>query len=200
MAKKLNIGSALIAILCLILSQTVFGITISDLNQVEQMIAEQAVDNYMVCGLTEAEAVAQVEAVINEQIEAQIPVRVGNRWNVEITDHEKELISRMVYLESGNQTQNDSLGKKAVVAVVLNRMIDGRFGGTSVEDVLFAEGQFHTAASLQSVKDADWQAQAWVVDAVLNGDKAVDGMNYLYFRSGCPRGSNDVKIQDHWFS
>jgi len=200
MAKKLNMSLVLVPILCLILSQTVFAITISDLDPVEQVIAEQAVDNYMVLGLTETEAIAQVEAVINEQFEAQIPVRTGNRWGIELSESEKELIARMVYLEAGNQTQNDSLGKKVVVAVFLNRMVDGRFGGTSVEDVMFAPGQFHTSESLQTVARSNWEAQIWVVDAVLNGDTATDGMTYLYFRSNYPRGDNDVKIQDHWFS
>ena len=208
MAKKLNKFVVLFATFCMIFSLRAYAFSIEDLSPVEQEVAMMAVDNYIACGLTETEALFRVEVDLNaqacdqlaDQLETTLSNRATNRWGISITDHEKELIARMVYLEAGNQTQNNSLGKKVVVAVVFNRMVDGRFGGTSVEDVLFAEGQFHTASSLRSVKDADWQAQIWVVDAVLNGDEAVDGMNFLYFRSSRPRGSNDVKIQDHWFS
>lgn len=128
-----------------------------------------------------------------------IRVEAENRWGISLTEEEKSLLAKIVYHEAGNQTANDNKGKKAVIAVVLNRMVDGRFGGTILSDVLFAKGQFTTEYELNRVKQGDWEAQLPVVNEVLDGCQDTDGMWYLYFSVGRGTSGNADKIQGQWF-
>ena len=58
----------------------------------------------------------------------------------ELTDYEKDLICRIAWLEAGNQSME---GKRAVVEVILNRLMDPIWPST-IEGVLSAPNQFST--------------------------------------------------------
>lgn len=192
----------LLAIICTLLFAFSVNVQANEIN--EEEIIEQAIDNYESLGMSEADAIAQVAADIEAQYQEQLQAQQEalkdiqtNRWGITLTDKEKETIARMLYREAGNQCYR---GQAAVVAVFLNRMADGRFGGNTVDGVMYCPGQFTTASILGTVSTAHWQGVLPVVEAVLNGDPVTDNMDYLYFRSDRPRGSSDVKIQGHWFS
>lgn len=196
--KKIALLLAFVCIFC----TSKINVQADEIN--EEEIIEQAIDNYELLGMTEADAIAQVAADIEAQYQEQLQTQQEalkniqtNRWGITLTDKEKETIARMLYREASNQCYQ---GQAAVVAVFLNRMIDGRFGGNTVDGVMYCPGQFTTASVLSTVSTSQWQGVLPVVEAVLNGDPVTDGMDYLYFRSDRPRGSYDVKIQGHWFS
>lgn len=73
---------------------------------------------------------------------------------------EMELIAQLVEAEAGNQ---DLEGKRLVVDVILNRLDDGRFGG-SVEEIIFADHQFSVTKNgafekaAYNMKDSDYEA------------------------------------------
>ena len=61
---------------------------------------------------------------------APVETRSGsNRWGISINEKEKEMLCKITYHEAGNQSD---YGKMCVIAVVLNRMQSGRFGGHSL--------------------------------------------------------------------
>lgn len=84
----------------------------------------------------------------------------GRPWVTEDTEEQiseeqklgdMELIAQLVQAEAGNQ---DMLGKRLVVDVVLNRVADPRFPNT-VEEVIFQDKQFSV------VQDGAWDKAAW---------------------------------------
>lgn len=102
-----------------------------------------------------------------------------NRWGIELEQDEKELLAKVLWHEAGNQTKEEQY---KVVAVVLNRVVDGRFGGDTVEEVIMAPGQFVGAKKLRYLEPQDEQLE--IVEDVLSGEsaKTTDGFECLYFR------------------
>lgn len=120
----------------------------------------------------------------------------------EIREGEMELIAQLVEAEAGNQ---DLEGKRLVVDVILNRMEDGRFGGTTAEDIIFADNQFSVIKNgafdkaAYNMQDSDFEAVRLEYGKPkserLNGDA-------LYFTScGYLKGTTPiVKHGAHYFS
>lgn len=124
-----------------------------------------------------------------EQIEEEI--RLG----------EMELIAQLVEAEAGNQ---DLTGKRMVVDVILNRLDDGRFGD-SIEDIIFAPGQFSVVRNgafekaAYNMKDSDYEAVR-----IEYGKLRAERLNsqILYFNN-CEEVSGTgtpFKVGGHWFN
>ena len=77
-------------------------------------------------------------AYISSQYLSDIPV--GNRWNILLNESEKDLLARIVMLESGNQSDK---GQQAVVEVIFNRIYSDEWPDT-LYDVLSQKRQFST--------------------------------------------------------
>lgn len=117
------------------------------------------------------------EETAEQQEEAEEP---QSRYG-EITEDERELIARVIYLEArGEPTE----GQQAVAEVILNRVAADNFPG-SVEDVIYQEGQFSTASAIPEA--APGEAQYAAVDAAMYGDPVLP-MNVVYFSR---EGEND---------
>lgn len=117
------------------------------------------------------------EETAEQQEEAEEP---QSRYR-EITEDERELIARVIYLEArGEPTE----GQQAVAEVILNRVAADNFPG-SVEDVIYQEGQFSTASAIPEA--APGEAQYAAVDAAMYGDPVLP-MNVVYFSR---EGEND---------
>lgn len=96
------------------------------------------------------------------------------RYHVELTWEQQQLLAKIIWLEARGEPAE---GQQAVAEVVLNRLVSGRFGST-LEAVIYGEGQFRTTPFL---KDAQaWQAQYEAIDAALDGPNILP-MNVLYF-------------------
>ena len=67
----------------------------------------------------------------------EIPI---NRWNIQLTADEIELVSRIVQLECGHDIRES---KYATIETIFNRIFDPRYPNT-VEEVLSQKGQFST--------------------------------------------------------
>lgn len=117
------------------------------------------------------------EETAEQQEEAEEP---QSRYG-EITEDERELIARVIYLEArGEPTE----GQQAVAEVILNRVAADNFPG-SVEDVIYQEGQLSTASAIPEA--APGEAQYAAVDAAMYGDPVLP-MNVVYFSR---EGEND---------
>lgn len=73
-----------------------------------------------------------------------------------ITAEEIDLLAKVTYLEAGNQSL---IGQRAVVEVVLNRVMDDKFPDTIME-VLYQPGQFTTAPRLAAADPTEEQYRA----------------------------------------
>lgn len=112
-----------------------------------------------------------------------------------ITENERETLARLVYLEAGGGGQS-YLGQKAVVEVVLNRVLSDEFPNT-IDDVIYQKNQFSPAKYIETTTPT--QIQYDVVDKVLSEIYPVLNTNVLFFST---KQYNDLlyeKIGDHYF-
>lgn len=110
-----------------------------------------------------------------------------------ITENERETLARLVYLEARGQSY---LGQKAVVEVVLNRVLSDEFPNT-IDNVIYQKNQFSPAKYIETTTPT--QIQYDVVDEVLSEIYPVLNTNVLFFST---KQYNDLlyeKIGDHYF-
>lgn len=90
----------------------------------------------------------------------------------DITPEDRDILIRTVIGEANKEPDD---GKAAVAHVVLNRMASGKYGGSGLQDVVFAKNQFEPwmtrANELRAISvDSDaYRNAAGVVDKVLTG-------------------------------
>lgn len=81
----------------------------------------------------------------------------------EVTDYERELLERLVYHEGNTESLEC---QKAIISVVFNRLYDeyNRFGD-SIEEVIYAPGQFTVASYLfeDEPNETNKEAVDWVI-------------------------------------
>lgn len=98
-----------------------------------------------------------------------------------ITEDERELLARMVYLEARGESAE---GQQAVVEVTMNRVVAQNFPDT-VQEVLYQKGQYATAPYLETAEPTEAQYKA--VDAAIFGEPVLP-MDVVFFSVG---GEND---------
>lgn len=113
----------------------------------------------------------------------------NNKPEFELTQDEMELIARMVRAEAGNQ---DQVGKRLVVDVILNRVIDEKFPST-IGGVIYQSGQFTKPAGYYTEDDME--------AVVLECERRID-TEILWFRAGSFHkfGTPAYQHADHYFS
>lgn len=119
---------------------------------------------------------------------------ITNRWGITLSDYDREILAKIVYLEAGNQ---GDVGQQAVVEVVFNRVYSPLFPGTVI-DVLSQRRQFSTWPYVNRGKpDARIYAN---IDIVVSGQSNILPYNTLYFSTRPFKGKPiQAKIQDHYF-
>ncbi len=111
-----------------------------------------------------------------------------------ITENERELLAKATYLEAGNQSMT---GQRAVVEVILNRVMDDKFPDT-IEAVLYQPGQFTTAPNLASATPSEEQYRA--VDLTLETSTPILEPYVLLFATNIPDWQTKYeKIGAHYF-
>lgn len=113
-----------------------------------------------------------------------------------ITNEEIDLLAKLVYEEARNQSL---LGQRAVVEVVLNRIMNDRFPDT-VKEVIYQDSpvvQFSTAYKLKNTKPTKEQYEA--VQMVLKETVPILPRNVLFFSRGTGGRTPYEKIGDHYF-
>lgn len=137
-----------------------------------------------------AEKIVEEPIVIEE--EEETPAKTNRYSELEITEEDRELLARIVYLEARGQSFS---GQRAVVEVVLNRVLDSRFPDT-VYEVLYAPGQFTPAKSIASTTPTETQYE--VVDCVID-ETPITTENTVYFATSALTRNVFAKIGDHYF-
>jgi len=115
---------------------------------------------------------------------------------VSASQDDVELLARLVYLEARNQPE---VGERAIIEVVLNRVLDSRFPN-SVHDVIYQNEpalQFSTSPYIEDTTPT--QEQYDVVNMVLNETSPILDTSTVYF-STFPQTKNITAIiNDHYF-
>ena len=117
----------------------------------------------------------------------------GKYSGIKVSSTDRKLLAQLVKREAGGESFK---GQKAVVEVVLNRVLDSRFPNT-IRGVIFQKGQFSTASKLS--KTTPTQTNYDAVDYVLEHGATVLHGNYVYFSAGKCHGSGRIKIGNQWF-
>lgn len=109
-------------------------------------------------------------------------VQVGERpyyseIATKLTEEEIDLLAKLAYEEAGNQS---FLGQRAVVEVVLNRIVSDRFPDT-IQEVIYQDNpvQFTPAYRLGNTEPTEEQYRA--VSAVLSSVEPLLDSDVLYF-------------------
>ena len=95
-----------------------------------------------------------------------------------ITDDDYQVLLRIVEAEAGGE---DIKGRMLVANVVLNRLEIG-FGGNTISDVVFYEGQFSPVASGKIFKVTPSETTIEAVERVLAGEDESQGALYFMCR------------------
>lgn len=96
----------------------------------------------------------------------------------EVTDYERELLERLVYHEGNTESLEC---QKAIASVVFNRLYDERHRfGSSIEEVIYAPGQFTVASYL--FEDEPTETNKEAVDWVIWNGPSIDE-KIQFFRS-----------------
>lgn len=106
-------------------------------------------------------------------------VRGEKRYDFELTDAEKRLLAKVVWVEARGESKK---GQQAVAEVVLNRLASDRFPDT-LNDVIYAENQFKSAKHLDKAKP--YQLQYEAVDNALYGPYILS--NDVYYFATTPK-------------
>lgn len=140
-----------------------------------------------------------IENAVPHSVPTFEEVRAQQAENDPLAAEEVELLARIVSAEARNEPYQ---GQVAVAAVVLNRVEEDGFGD-SIEEVIFAKGQFQPVRNgsihrtpVESAYDAAWDA--------LNGNDPTKGAVYfanmdIADHHPNPNAVKTVKIGDHTF-
>ena len=117
-----------------------------------------------------------VQIATEEYVDTMEPTEVitlviKGKDEFELTQDEMELLARLVHAEAGNQ---DQVGKRLVVDVVLNRMLDDSFPST-IGGVIYQGGQFCKPSGFYT--ESDMEA------VILECERRID-TQVLWFRTG----------------
>ena len=129
--------------------------------------------------------------VVTETKEVVVYAETPNE--TDLTDAEIELLACLVQAEAGNQ---DQVGKRLVVDVVLNRVYSEDFPNT-IDEVIYEKGQFATAKMLDTQIPTDDTFEAVYAELKERLDT-----NILFFQlyNYPTHGKNAYIHGDHYFS
>lgn len=125
-------------------------------------------------------------------VEAQINVP-QNRWGITLSDYEKDLLARIVWLEARGECEE---GQRAVVEVIFNRMTSDRYPN-SLEGVISQRCQFETYPHIMEACPTEKEYNS--IEAVLAGYENAVSTSTIYFATTALTGDVDRVIGGHVF-
>ena len=128
------------------------------------------------------------------QVKADVKPTPINRWGIQLTIEELEILSRVVQLEAGGETKE---GKYATTETILNRIISHKYPNTLVE-VLSQKGQFGTWKNVASTKATPTLDTYESVYMVVTGQTNVLDTNRTKFNTQ-PIGTDPIKIDNQYY-
>ena len=144
---------------------------------------------------TESEETVGFERKYVTTVTASYEEQVSNRWGIELTEEEIDLLAKIVWVEARGESKE---GQRAVVEVIFNRMTSDLFPDT-LYDVLSQKKptQFSSWKHREKAKPTEKEYNS--IYEVLNGNSNVLREDTLYFATKKLKSKLDVKIGDHYF-
>lgn len=126
--------------------------------------------------------------------ESETAISALNRWGIELTPEETDLLAAIVFLEAGIDSM---VGKEAVVETIFNRVSFSNSFPGDIYSVLSQRGQFSTWPLLDSAAPGSDEYQA--IHNVVYGATYILDSDYVYFSRRKANGHDFIKIGKHWF-
>lgn len=126
--------------------------------------------------------------------DSETAVSALNRWGIELTPEETDLLADIVFLEAGIDSMT---GKEAVVETIFNRVVFSNSFPGDLYSVLSQKGQFSTWPLLDSASPGSDEYQA--IHNVVYGATYILDSDYVYFSRRKANGHDFIKIGKHWF-
>lgn len=117
-----------------------------------------------------------------------------NRWNIQLSIEEIEILCRIVQLEAGGEITES---KYATTETILNRMTSEKYPNTLIE-VLAQKGQFGTWKNVTATKATPTLDTYQAVFMVLIGQTNVLPLDNLHFNNQ-PIGKEPIKIGKQYY-
>lgn len=128
------------------------------------------------------------------QVKADVKPMPINRWGIQLTLEEIEILCRVVQLEAGGEIRN---GKYATTETILNRIISTKYPNTLL-GVLSQKGQFGTWKDIATIKATPTADTYESVFMVLIGQTNVLEIDRTKFNTQ-PIGVDPIKIDNQYY-
>ncbi len=151
----------------------------------------EKVQQEIVAAGNEGEEVTTVSAELGE-----IEETTSNRWSITLTQEERDLLAKIVWLEAQGESVE---GQEAVVEVIFNRMVSADFPN-SLYDVVSQTSPDLQFSSWPYVGTAYPTEKEYAsIDAVLSGNTQILRDDTVYFSTTMQTSNLDTKIGNHYF-
>lgn len=152
-----------------------------------------ATDGEWIC-ITTQDGIAFVYGKYLREVKT-LPENSKNRWGIELTEEEYDLVARIGMLECGGE---EDLGQQAVFEVIFNRVYHDKYPN-NVIDVLSQKGQFATWKNRYIKRAAPTEQIYKNLDLVLTGQTDILPYETVYFSMGAQNKRVQEVIGCHYF-
>ncbi len=197
----MNVAGALALVLCLtvtssqqgmgqsgsVSSNSVFSFT----TETESTATFERKELKLVTLYNENYEVAEAEEIFEEAEDTSYE----NRWNIQLTEEEIDLLAKILWVEARGESE---AGQEAVVEVIFNRMVSKDFPDT-LYDVLSQKNptQFESWNLRDSAEPTEKEYTS--IFEVLSGKTSIVKTDTLYFATSKLTRNVDLKIGGHYF-
>ena len=189
----MNVAGALALVLCLTVTSSQQNNTAvsSFTTETENVATFERNDIKLVTLYNENYEAVEAEEIFEEAEE----VRYENRWDIELSEEEIDLLAKILWVEARGESE---AGQEAVVEVIFNRMLSKDFPDT-LYDVLSQKNptQFESWNLRDSAEPTEKEYTS--IYEVLKGKTSIVKADTLYFATSKLTRNVDLKIGGHYF-
>lgn len=135
------------------------------------------------------------ETVEAEETFEETEVTYENRWGIQLTEEEIELLAKILWVEARGESE---AGQEAVVEVIFNRMVSEDFPNT-LYDVLSQKNPTQFASWKLRDTAEPTEKEYTSIYEVMNGNTSIVKNDTVYFATKKLTRNLDIKIGDHYF-
>lgn len=200
----LNVASAVALALCLTVTSSQQDYSeVSFTTETNSTVTFETKENYLVTLYNNLEEAVEAEASAREAKEASNETafvsekesEYENRWGIELTEEEIELLAKIVWVEARGESET---GQKAVVEVVFNRMVSEDFPD-NLYDVLSQKNPTQFASWKLRDTAEPTEKEYTSIYEVLAGKTSIIRSDTVYFATKKLTSNLDLKIGGHYF-
>lgn len=197
----LNVASAVALALCLTVTSSQQDYSeVSFTTETNSTVTFETKENYLVTLYNNLEEAVEAEANARDAAKEtsagqETEAKYENRWGIELTDEEIELLAKIVWVEARGESE---AGQKAVVEVVFNRMVSKDFPD-NLYDVLSQKNPTQFASWKLRDTAEPTEKEYTSIYEVLEGKTSIVRSDTVYFATKKLTRNLDLKIGGHYF-